>query len=326
MLKNNNYLSPVIILSIIIVIKFTNMSISLDIKLKRADKIYTEGETISGVMIISSSSDFKHDGICLTVEGCVNLQISSKNVGILEAFYNSVKPIQLVNITCDVSGSGRLPAGVTEIPFQIPLKAMSSKSLYETYHGVYVNISYSIRCDIRRSFLAKDLQTCQQFLVQYKLNSSNCPQLPLKDNRKSVTFELSPAKLSSGSSDAPDFLLRGYIDTVCCSITKPFKGRLCIVKCAAPARSIELQLVRVETCGCAEGYAREATEIQNLQIGDGDIPQNIPIPIYMVFPRLFTCPTLITTNFKIEFEINIVVVFDNNHLITNNFPIILVRD
>lgn len=42
-----------------------------------------------------------------------------------------------------------------------------------------------------------------------------------------------------------------------------------------------------------------ATEIQNIQIGDGDVPHNIPIPIYMVFPRLFTCPTLITTNFKI---------------------------
>lgn len=42
-----------------------------------------------------------------------------------------------------------------------------------------------------------------------------------------------------------------------------------------------------------------ATEIQNIQIGDGDIPHNIPIPIYMIFPRLFTCPTLITTNFKI---------------------------
>lgn len=45
-----------------------------------------------------------------------------------------------------------------------------------------------------------------------------------------------------------------------------------------------------------------ATEIQNIQIGDGDVPQNINIPIYMVFPRLFTCPTLITKNFKIGIQ------------------------
>lgn len=60
-----------------------------------------------------------------------------------------------------------------------------------------------------------------------------------------------------------------------------------------------MQLVRVETCGCAEGYSRDATEIQNIQIADGNICAKLQIPIYMIFPRLFTCPTLISKNFKI---------------------------
>ena len=64
-------------------------------------------------------------------------------------------------------------------------------------------------------------------------------------------------------------------------------------------KSIELQLVRVETCGCAEGYSKDATEIQNIQIADGNICTKLQIPIFMIFPRLFTCPTLITKNFKI---------------------------
>lgn len=51
--------------------------------------------------------------------------------------------------------------------------------------------------------------------------------------------------------------------------------------------------------GCAEGYARDATEIQNIQIADGDICRSLSVPLYMVFPRLFTCPTLETTNFKV---------------------------
>lgn len=51
--------------------------------------------------------------------------------------------------------------------------------------------------------------------------------------------------------------------------------------------------------GCAEGYARDATEIQNIQIAEGDVCHALSIPIYMVFPRLFTCPTLETTNFKV---------------------------
>jgi len=28
-----------------------------------------------------------------------------------------------------------------------------------------------------------------------------------------------------------------------------------------PIKSIEIQLIRVETCGCAEGYAKEGEEI-----------------------------------------------------------------
>ena len=42
-----------------------------------------------------------------------------------------------------------------------------------------------------------------------------------------------------------------------------------------------------------------ATEIQNIQISDGDVCRGMVIPIYMIFPRLFTCPTLATNNFKV---------------------------
>lgn len=225
-----------------------------------------------------------------------------------------------------MSGSGRLPAGATEIPFEVPLKPKPNRVLYETYHGVYINISYAIRCDVKRSFLSKDLQKSQQFLVQYWPGRNPGPPPHIKDSRKPVQFKLSPTTLASGGAGAPDFLLKGQLMTVCCCISKPFTGSLVLERSAAPVRSIELQLVRVETCGCAEGYAREATEIQNIQIGDGDIPTNVDIPVYMVFPRLFTCPTLITPNFKIEFEINLVIVFHDDHLVTNNFPLILVRE
>jgi hypothetical protein len=48
-------------------------------------------EIISGVIVIVANGDVRHDGITLVAEGSVNLQLSSKNVGIFEAFYNSVK-------------------------------------------------------------------------------------------------------------------------------------------------------------------------------------------------------------------------------------------
>lgn len=50
---------------------------------------------MSGLILLQTNSDIKHDGIFLTMEGAVNLQLSSKTVGIFEAFYNSVKVSQV---------------------------------------------------------------------------------------------------------------------------------------------------------------------------------------------------------------------------------------
>ncbi|XP_044762606.1 vacuolar protein sorting-associated protein 26C isoform X3 [Coccinella septempunctata] len=266
------------------------MSISVDVIVKRADKIYYEGELVSGIIQISASTDVKHEGIILTMEGAVNLQISSRNAGIIDAFYNSVKPIILVNSTCEISSGSRIPAGITQIPFQIPLKAKTNRTLYETYHGVYVNICYTLRCDMKRSFLSKDIQKTQEFLVQCKHSI-----LPSVRETRGVEINLTPQSILG----APDFHLAGKLDSTYCNISRPFKGHLELKKCSVPLRSLEIQLVRVETCGCAEGFAKESTEIQNIQIGDGDLPLNTKIPIYMIFPRLFTCPTLVEHNFKI---------------------------
>ncbi len=50
------------------------------------------------------------------------------------------QPIQLLNYTLEVAKPGKFPSGKTEIPFEIPLKPKGNKTLYETYHGVFVNI------------------------------------------------------------------------------------------------------------------------------------------------------------------------------------------
>ena len=45
----------------------------------------------------------------------------------------------------------------------------------------------------------------------------------------------------------------------------------------------------------------------------------------MVFPRLFTCPTVSTRTFKVDFEVNLVILFSDGHLLTENFPLALKR-
>lgn len=292
---------------------------SLDIKLKKASKVYKEGDLVKGVVVVTSKGDLGHNGVTLIIEGTVSLQLSAKSVGVFEAFYNSLKPIQLVSYSIDLVKPGKFPHGTTEVPFELPLRAKAGKKLYETYHGVFVNVTYNLRAEMKRSLLNKDLQKSLEFIVEYVETE--------RGEDKPVDFTVTPQSLENvkDRANVPDFLVKGTIDTVNCSITKPFCGEVTIEHSAAIIRSIELQLVRVETCGCAEGYARDPTEIQNIQLVDGDVCRGMKIPIYMVFPRLFTCPSLSTSSFKIEFEINIVVIFQDDHLVTENFPIKLTR-
>lgn len=121
--------------------------------------------------------------------------------------------------------------------------------------------------------------------------------------KQPVKFKITPRSLSASHPEIiPDFKITGQLDNSVFRLTEPITGTFVIEKCDAIIRSVELQLVRVETCGITPGdrdYSRDATEVQNIQIGDGNLLRNITIPVHMILPRLFTCPTLITSNFRI---------------------------
>ncbi|XP_075982340.1 vacuolar protein sorting-associated protein 26C [Anticarsia gemmatalis] len=305
------------------------MSTNLTIILKRASKVYHEGETIAGVAVVESNSEVRHEGLSLTMEGMVNLQLSTKNVGIFEAFSNSIKPINLLNTSIELAPPGKIPPGVTEIPFEMPLRARQATSpgypgLLETYHGVFVNIMYNLKCNMKRSFLNKPLYASCQFFVQYR-QQDPAPLKPVRCEINPATIRASSTSGGGSRAPMPQFQIYAEINSTVCALDKPLTGKIRVDECSVPIRSIELQLVRVETCGCAEGYSKDATEIQNIQIGDGDVCRARDIPLYMVLPRLFTCPTTTTVNFKIEFELNIAVIFEDDYLVTENFPILLLR-
>ena len=293
---------------------------TLTINLKRASKIYKEGETIKGSVIINSKNEISHNGLTLTMDGSVKLQLSARSVGRFEAFYNSLKPIQLVHKQLVLVNAGKLPSGITELAFELPLLPKQNKSLYETYHGVFVNVQYMLSAEMKRSFLNKDLQKELEFIVEYKQQDKKAEGNPIEIN-------ISPSSVDNvkDRKGIPNFLVRGRLDSDKCCITKPFTGEIVVEHADAVIKSLEIQLVRVETCGCAEGFSKDATEIQNIQIGEGDICRGLAIPVYMIFPRLFTCPTLRTNNFKVDFEINVIVIFHDNRLVQENFPIFITR-
>lgn len=145
-----------------------------------------------------------------------------------------------------------------------------------------------IRCDIKRSFLAKDVSKSLEFIVEDKPKADKANARANKEQSKTVLFKIVPESLQNtrDRTNVPKFHITGRLDTLHCKISEPLTGEvhhfffillllLCIINvltyslylkvviehCEAVIKSIELQLVRVETCGCAEGYSRDGKKI-----------------------------------------------------------------
>jgi len=292
---------------------------SLDITLNRTDRIYRPGDKVTGSVIVTSKGGFAHSGITIQMLGTVTLQLSAKSVGLFEAFYNSLKPITIVDYVTTIEKTGKIDDS-KEYPFEFDLKALEDQEFYETYHGVYVNIMYTLKAELVRKFIGKNLMKQLEFIVE-KPSSEKIEMVLEKFTISPENTEIASKRLK----DFPEFEVEGYLKAVKCSISYPFEGQICIKHCSEPIKCIELQLIRAETCGCADGFAKEATEIQNIQITDGDVAAGLKVPIFMIFPRLFTCPTVAARTFKVDFEVNIVLMFPDGRLVSKKFPLILHR-
>ena len=295
---------------------------TLEIALRRVDRIYRPGDVVDGKLIVSARKGWAHKGISMKVTGSAQLQLSHRSMGLFESV-SSVRPRELLRTSIELTPPGRFPDGVTEIPFEFELQALAGEALHESYHGVYINVCYTMACECKRGVMSKPLERDIEFIVEVPSKES-----PPADPR---AFSITPESLenvrASSVAAIPRFKVSGKLHRQSCPINLPFTGEFVVEESQASVKSIELQLVRSETVRHPESgnTAREATEIQNIQIAEGDVCRNLVIPIYMIFPRLFTCPTMITDDFKVEFEVNLIVIFGDGYMITENFPIKLHR-
>lgn len=296
-------------------------SSSLDVRLSRLDRVYRPNEKVEGAVIVNAFKGWSHSGISMVVEGLVHL--SSTGKGITLPADLGTKPTQIMRVEKEVCSAGKFADGCFEVPFDFALKPLDGHQLAESYHGVYISIVYTISVTCERGVMKKGLRKDTEFLVE--LPSTGGPVDPLP-----VPFNISPETLENVTAQViatiPKFKITGKLHKSKCPITQPLTGELVIAESFSPIRSIELQLVRVESVTLNGRNLKEATEIQNIQIGDGNVCRGLPIPMYMVFPRLFSCPTSVATNYKIEFEVNLVVVFGDGYMITENFPIMIHRE
>lgn len=76
---------------------------------------------------------------------------------------SNLKPQILFDHKLTVLEAGRVPDGSTISPFEFTLP---SKGLFESYHGVYINVSYFINVVCERGVMARTLQKSVEFVIE----------------------------------------------------------------------------------------------------------------------------------------------------------------
>lgn len=197
-----------------------------------------------------------------------------------------------MNQTIDLSPGGALNCGVW-YKFEFPLIPEADQTLVESYVGVDFSILYE--CEIKIMTGARVVKQKEDFYCAIP-GQGIVPEI----GKKAVSgkFTVDPASLDNSTIEAvPKFLFEGHFTSTNCGIDDPFDGMVVVRESELVIKSIEVQLVRVETF---EGK-KNATEVQNIQVADGDVIRNLEIPLYMLLPRLYSCPTVIHDKFNIEF-------------------------
>ncbi|XP_057737003.1 uncharacterized protein LOC130954285 isoform X3 [Arachis stenosperma] len=283
---------------------------SIDLKLSRFNRIYRPSEALEGKIIIKTQSSISHYGIRLTLKGSVNMQVRGGSAGVVESLYGVIKPIPILNRTIEVKPSGKIASGTTEIPFSVTLRQQGEnlEKFYETFHGANISIQYLVNVDVTRGYLHKSLSTTMEFIVE-----SDKEMVIFYITQDTQRHSLLP-ELKSGVLffylRIGGFRVMGKISSQC-SLAGPISGELTVETSAVPIHSIDIQLFRVESILLGEKIATETSLIQTTQATDGDVCHNLTIPIYVILPRLLTCPTTFAGPFSIEFKVAIVISFQS---------------
>ncbi|KAK2982690.1 hypothetical protein RJ640_010856 [Escallonia rubra] len=216
---------------------------------------------------------------------------------------------------------GREAKNVTEplaqIPFSMILKHPgdeNSEKFFETFHGANISIQYLASVDVLRGYLHKSLSATVEFILESEKGTASLVERPLSP--ETVIFYITQdtqrhsllPELKSGG-----FRVAGKICTQC-SLTDPLCGELTVEASVLPVHSIDIHLFRVESILVGEKIVTESSLIQTTQacnIADGDVCHNISLPIYIILPRLLTCPTIFAGPFSIEFKATIVITFQS---------------
>ncbi|EXB80298.1 Down syndrome critical region protein 3-like protein [Morus notabilis] len=289
-------------------------------------------EPLEGKIIVKSPSLISHYGIRLTLNGSVNLQVRGGSAGVIESFYGVIKPIPIVNKNVEVKPSGkigsdllhslpllssrpnsglRLSSSVSVPPLRLSSPHISASPPWISASPLgFLRLSSS---DLRLSSL--DGLLCFMFDIPFSLYLKK----PGEENLEKFYETFHGANISIQDTQRHPILpelksgglrVTGRMSTQC-SLSDAITGELTIEGSAVPISSIDVHLLRIESILLGERIVTETSLIQTTQIADGDVCRNLTLPIYVILPRLLTCPTVMAGPFSIEFKVLLVISFQS---------------
>jgi len=60
-------------------------------------------------------------------------------------------------------------------------------------------------------------------------------------------------------------------------------------------------------------------------VADGDCLSDLEIPTHMLFPKIYSCASIDHEKFKIQFQVNVIVIFLNGYQLTETIPVNIYR-
>lgn len=172
------------------------------------------------------------------------------------------------------------------------------------------------------------LRQAQNFYLQVADDSETTKAIKA-DYPRPLSFTMTPENLLKGNSalskKMPNFKITGSLKSDIINIADEIEGLFAIEECDHDIKSIDLQLVRVEVVETNETKLIEATEVQNIQVADGNVIKYMELLIYMVLPRFYSSPSFSYKQFSVSFEMNLMFIFTNGFKVTHNFPLYLFR-
>jgi hypothetical protein len=157
---------------------------------------------VTGAIVVTSDVPFTHSGVKLVAEGQVTLQLSARSIGLFEAFSSALKPIPLLHTEIDVNAGSKVPKGSTPFPFEFVLRAVPGQQLFDTYHGVYINIQYTVNVSLQRGMMQRPLTKQKEILIEMQstvhLPSTDAtPSTSTPALKGPLNFQVSPSSLQN---------------------------------------------------------------------------------------------------------------------------------